>query len=105
MHDLHVFLSYTLLKWCDNISVIALVSNPNFHARTKYVEVDYHYIHDKVVCKEIDVCYASTHDQVADIFTKGHTSATFQKTKSQVNGLVAAHQLEGGILTMQAMYQ
>lgn len=57
--------------FCDNISAISLASNPVFHARTRHVEVDYHYVREKVVRKEIDVRYLSTHDQIADIFTKG----------------------------------
>ncbi|KAB2608320.1 hypothetical protein D8674_011488 [Pyrus ussuriensis x Pyrus communis] len=34
--------------WCDNQSAISLAKNPLFHARTKHVEIDYHYIHEKV---------------------------------------------------------
>ncbi|XP_075633672.1 uncharacterized protein LOC142606162 [Castanea sativa] len=75
--DLGVSLS-TPLIWCDNISSISLASNPVFHARTKHLEVDYHYVHDKVVRKELDVRYICTTDQVADVFTKGRSSARFK---------------------------
>ncbi|XP_065629272.1 cationic peroxidase 1 [Quercus suber] len=56
--DLSVSLR-TLLIWCDNISFISLASNPIFHACTKHLEVDYHYVSDKAVCKELDVSYIS----------------------------------------------
>uniref|UniRef100_A0A2N9EQM2 Uncharacterized protein n=1 Tax=Fagus sylvatica TaxID=28930 RepID=A0A2N9EQM2_FAGSY len=74
--DLGVCLS-TPRIWCDNISSISLASNPVFHARTKHLEVDYHYVRDKVVRKELEVCYISTTDQVADIFTKGLSKSRF----------------------------
>lgn len=69
--DLEVSLSAPVL-WCDNVSSLALASNPVFHARTKHLEVDYHYVREKVIRGELQVRYISTKDQVADIFTKGY---------------------------------
>ncbi|BBN67442.1 transposable element gene [Prunus dulcis] len=46
--DLCVFLPTPTL-WCDNVSSIALASNPVFHSRTKHLEVDYHYVREKVI--------------------------------------------------------
>lgn len=68
--DLGIVLSAPVL-WCDNISSIALASNPVFHARTKHLEVDYHYVCEKVIRTELEVRYISTLDQIGDIFTKG----------------------------------
>lgn len=56
--------------WCDNQSAIALAFNPVFHARTKHIEVDVHFIREKVLAKQIEVGYVSSEDQIADIFTK-----------------------------------
>ena len=77
LKDLGVSLT-TPLIWCDNISSISLASNSVFHARTKHLGVDYHYVHDKVVRKELDVSYICTTDQVANVFTKGLSSARFK---------------------------
>ena len=52
------------------MSSIQLANNPVFHARTKHIEVHYHYIREKVLAQEIDLVYVGTHEQVADIFTK-----------------------------------
>ncbi|BBG99739.1 transposable element gene [Prunus dulcis] len=81
--DLQLSLSCPKL-WCDNISAISLASNPVFHARTRHVEVDYHYVREKVVRQELDVRYLATHDQIADIFTKGLSIPRFQLLTSKL---------------------
>lgn len=44
LKDLGIFLSNPRKLWCDNDSALAIASNSMFHARTKHVEVDYHFI-------------------------------------------------------------
>ena len=41
-----------------------------FHARTKHIEVHYHYIRERILAGDIDLQYVGTSVQVADIFTK-----------------------------------
>ena len=57
--------------WCDNMSNIQLAKNPVFHARTKNIEVHYHFVREKVIDGEVDLLYVRTNRQVADILTKG----------------------------------
>jgi hypothetical protein len=47
-----------------------LASNLIFHGRMKHVEVDYHFVRDRVLCKLLEVRFISMEDQVADGFTK-----------------------------------
>ena len=70
--------------WCDNIGAIALALNPVFHARTKHVEVDYHFIREKVCNNEIKFQHVSTIDQIADVFTKGQIAQRFQYLKGKL---------------------
>lgn len=58
------------LLHCDNLAAIALAANPVLHERTKHVEVDYHFIRDKINSGVIVTKHIPTHSQVADVFTK-----------------------------------
>jgi len=68
--ELRIPLPRAPIVWCDNISALALASNPVYHARTKHIEVDYHFVREKVLNKDIAISLISTGDQIADIFTK-----------------------------------
>jgi hypothetical protein len=77
LKDLQISIIAPPLLWCDNVSAIALASNPVYHARTKHIKVDYHFIREKVLNKDISLSFISTCDQPANIFTKGLTSSIF----------------------------
>lgn len=81
--DLHLPVPCPKLQ-CDNISALSLASNPVFHSRTRHVEVDYHFVREKVVHNELLVAYYSTVDQIADIFTKGLSPAQFSLLQSSL---------------------
>ena len=77
LRDLGIFLSNPPLLWCDNVSALAIASNPVFHARTKHIEVDYHFVCEKVLRKDLLVKFISSNDKLVDIFTKGLSSSRF----------------------------
>ena len=41
--------------YCDNLSSIQLAKNPVFHARTKHIEVHYHFVHECVLSGEVEL--------------------------------------------------
>jgi hypothetical protein len=82
------------------MGAIALASNPIYHARTKHVEVDYHFIREKVLHKDIAISYLSTHDQLADIFTKGLTSTRFLLLRDKLMIVALPISLRGAVKTV-----
>jgi hypothetical protein len=56
--------------WSDNQAAIRLVRNPEFHRRTKHIDVKYHIIREAHISGQININYVSTNDQVVDLFTK-----------------------------------
>jgi len=59
------------IVWSDNLATKSMVENPIFHSRTKHVEIDVHFVREKVENGEVEVRYVPTADQVVDILTKG----------------------------------
>jgi hypothetical protein len=71
--------------WCDNIGATYLTANPIFHRRMKHVEVDYHFVRERVASRQLDVRIISSSDQVADIMTKPLAGPAFSKICTNLN--------------------
>ncbi len=54
----------------DNQGAIAIAKNPVAHARTKHIDIRYHYIREAVQEGMIELCYCPTNEMVADLLTK-----------------------------------
>jgi len=83
--ELHSPIAKSTLVYCDNISAVYLSTNPVQHQRTKYVEIDLHFVRDQVAVGDARVLHVPTTSQFADIFTKGLPSSTFSKFRSSLN--------------------
>jgi hypothetical protein len=59
----------TMIK-CDSQSSINLVNNPIYHARTKHVDAQFHFVREKLQSNEIALMYCNTCENTVDIFTK-----------------------------------
>ena len=63
----------------DNHGAIELSKNPKFHNRMKHIDINHHFIRERVLSKEILVNYCPTDNMTADIMTKGLSRNKFEK--------------------------
>jgi len=63
----------------DNQGAIALTNNPEYHARTKHVDIQFHFIRQHVETNSVELSYCPTHEMTADHFTKPLPRAQFYK--------------------------
>jgi hypothetical protein len=66
-----------------------------FHARTKHIEVDFHFVRVRVARKLLYVKFISSKDQIADIFTKLLSLPLFEACRRNLN-MIDSVQIEGG---------
>jgi hypothetical protein len=72
----------SILIYCDNISTIYLSTNPIQHQHMKHVEIDLHFVWERVTIGDVR---ASTTSQFTDMFTNGLPTSLFSKFWSSLN--------------------
>lgn len=77
--ELQMFKGEPLQLYCDNQATINIVNNPVQHDRTKHIEIDRHFIREKLEEGTLQVNFVRSGDQLADILTKGVGIVSFMK--------------------------
>jgi hypothetical protein len=85
LHELQTPPSRCTLVYRDNISAVYLSTNPVQHQRTKHVEIDLHFVREKVAIGQVRVHHVPMTSQFGDIFTKGLPSSVFNEFRSSLN--------------------
>ena len=85
LQELKVYSSPPIKLYCDNKLAISIGHNSVLHDRTKHVEVDKHFIKEKIERGQICITYIPTTEQSADILTKGLPKKSFDNITSKLS--------------------
>lgn len=85
LEELNVELRHSPELLCDNQSALRLIKNPEFHQRSKHIDVAYHYVRDKYEEGLFVLNYVSSEEQKADIFTKAFTTSRFRDLRDAIS--------------------
>ena len=69
----------------DNQGCIALAKNPVYHARTKHINIKFHFLREKVLDEVITLEYKPTDEMIADGFTKALSKNKHYKFLTSLN--------------------
>jgi hypothetical protein len=77
--ELGLFQAKPLMLWCDNKEALNIAHKPVQHSRTKHIEIDQHFIKEKLEQGIICMPYVNSSNQIADflILTKGMSENVF----------------------------
>ena len=79
-----------MILLCHNKAAIEIAKNLVHHDRTKYVEIDHHFIKEKIEDGIIKLTYILTSHQTTDILTKALPRNNFDSLKSKL-GMIDIH--------------
>ncbi|WMV15360.1 hypothetical protein MTR67_008745, partial [Solanum verrucosum] len=71
MKEIGVEVTLPVNVYSDSKAAIQIATNPVYHERTKYIEIDCHFIREKIMQGMISTNYIPTNEQPADLLTKG----------------------------------
>ncbi|GKV25872.1 hypothetical protein SLEP1_g35253 [Rubroshorea leprosula] len=98
LRDIGIDIPNPPILHCDNITALHMTINPVFHGRTKHVEMDYHFVREKVAFGNLVTRYVSSSSQLADIFTKRLPRTSFNELRTKLGlSLLPRPSLRGSV--------
>jgi hypothetical protein len=75
----------SILVYCDNVNAVYLSTNPIQHQRMKHVEINLHFVRERVAIGDVHVLRVPTTFQFTDIFTNGLPTLVFSEFRSSLD--------------------
>ncbi|KAH9649096.1 retrovirus-related pol polyprotein from transposon RE1 [Citrus sinensis] len=91
--------------WCDNNGAAALATNPVYHAKTKHIELDVHFIREKVTGKQVEIKYVPSEWNIADVLTKPMAYSFFNYYRDKLNIVPRPLSLRRGVEMLSQQQQ
>jgi hypothetical protein len=87
LKELKIEVELPLKLYCDNKAAISIAHNPVQHDRTKHIEIDRHFIKEKIDSGTLCLPFIPSNQQTADILTKSLGRTTFEYLISKLGML------------------
>ena len=84
LSELRLYLEESISMFCDNKATISIAKNPVHHDRTKHIEIDRHFIKEKIDCSILKLFYIPTEQAAADILIKALPRNKFEELSSKL---------------------
>jgi histone deacetylase 1/2 len=85
LEELGVELNQLPCLWCDNLGATYLSANSVFYARAKHIGIDFHFVREQVLKKQLEIRFIPSKNQVTDGFTKPLSLRNFEEFRFNLN--------------------
>ncbi|WVZ72556.1 hypothetical protein U9M48_020994 [Paspalum notatum var. saurae] len=93
--ELRLNLPKATVAFCDNVSAVYMEHNPVHHRRTKHIELDIHFVREKVAIGQLRVHHVPSSRQLTDVFTKGLPTLLFLDFRDNLIVVAPTSRLRG----------
>ena len=85
LKELGINITSTPIIYCHNVRATYLYANPVFHSRMKHITIDFHFVREQVVRRQLCVSHVHMVDQLADSLTKPLTRKLLSSHRSNIS--------------------